>query len=284
MILWGCNSPEATQSDLKAEVDKWHKGRMERLYAETGFLNLAGLFWMEPGDHTFGSSQDNSLVFPSDFAPLSGKLFVTPNQVVFTPDPSFDVEIDGEPVASPTLIYDKEEDLVKTLVFRSFKWFVIERAGNIGIRLKDLEHPLLKSKMNIGRFDISPEWVVEADYVPYDAPREIRIENIIGHVYDMPIQGQLRFEKDGKKYTLEPIIEGDKFFVIFSDETSGESTYGAGRYMYIDRPAGEVPVVLDFNKSYNPPCAFTEFATCFIPPPENRLSLVIEAGEKDFHF
>ncbi len=264
-------------------LEEWKQQRLTDLYSESGFINLAGLYWMVPGEHLIGSSNTSQLQFPEDMPQHLGSLFVTRDQVVFTANPGIQVEVDSVPAVGPTLVFDKDEGLALEMTWGTYKWFVIERAGNLGIRLKNLQHPALASKVKIDRFPPNLDWVVEASYRPYDVPRNLRIENVLGHVFDLNIPGKITFEKEGEMYTLEPLESDDRFFIIFSDATSGMDTYGSGRYMYADQPKKGNQILLDFNKAYNPPCAFTDFATCLIPPPENQLTLAIHAGEKDYH-
>ena len=261
----------------------WEEERMSNLYAEDGFINLAGLYWVEVGEWSFGSDPSNDVVFPSDLPSHLGSLVVTHNRVLLTPGEDSAIQVDGEKLDRPTVVYDEESDEYTEMISGDYKWHFIERAGNLGIRVRNLKHPALENRAEIGKFPVSYDWVVEATYVPYEKPKKVVIDNVVGFTYEMDIPGQLQFELGDKEFTLEPIQEGDKFFLIFSDETSALETYGSGRYMYADMPKEAESVILDFNKCYNPPCAFTDFATCLIPPKENRLALRVEAGEKDFH-
>ncbi len=148
--------------------------------------------------------------------------------------------------------------------------------------LRDLEAPLVKEFKGIERFPVDTAWRIEAEFKPYESPKKIFVPNILGDVEDEIISGQLVFSIENKKFTLDPINSGNRFFIIFADETNGESTYGAGRFLYTDKPDSTGTVILDFNKAYNPPCAFTKYATCPLPPEENRLGIKITAGEKNY--
>ena len=259
----------------------WTKVRMQKLKAEEGFLNLAGLYWVEQGEYVIGSDTTAHLIFPDGFPSQFGTLFVAGNQVLFTPTVE-GATIDEVPLEQTTMIYDEEEQLSKTIKFGSFRWYVIKRGDDLGIRLKDFDHPLLREEIAIKRFPVDPAWRFEAEFVPYESPKVMKLQNITGQEVSYDVPGRLVFEINGDSYGIDPIMEGEEYFLIFSDETSGVATYGSGRYMYAERLEGG-RLVVDFNKSYNPPCAFTDYATCLIPPPENRISLAIEAGEKDYH-
>jgi uncharacterized protein (DUF1684 family) len=193
------------------------------------------------------------------------------------------------PVDQLTLLPDAAEGGPTVLQTGTLRFHVIERAGRLGIRIRDTQHPLRTAFAGIERWPVSPDWVFDAEWVPYDPPRPIKIGTIIGTVEEMPAWGQFRFRKGLRTYALDAVLEvpGDtELFVMFKDDTSGRETYGAGRFMYIPIPKDPTKpgvVRVDFNKSYNPPCAFNEFATCPLPPSQNWLTgIAIEAGEKDY--
>ena len=151
------------------------------------------------------------------------------------------------------------------------------------MRVKDKESPTLRAFHGIENFPADPKWRVEARFEPYDPPRPVRVPNILGTVDTESCPGALVFEIDGKSYRLDPVVERGEtdLFVIFGDRTNGHGTYGAGRFLYAAAPVGG-RTVLDFNKAYNPPCVFTPYATCPLPPAENKLPIPIEAGEKAY--
>jgi uncharacterized protein (DUF1684 family) len=160
----------------------------------------------------------------------------------------------------------------------------IDRGGRLGVRLKDRESPLIGQFNGIDRFDADPAWRVEARFEPYDPPKTIAVPNIAGPPLEEPCPGRLVFEHSGASYSVEPTGEpGHRLFIVFGDSTNGEATYGGGRFLYADWPApGSETVVLDFNQAYNPPCVFTPWATCPLPPPQNKLAMAVEAGEKTY--
>ncbi len=267
--------------DRIAEWEKWRTNRVENLLKPGGWVSLSGLYWMRQGENTFGSGAGNSIQFPLDFPEAIGTLVVENNRV------SLIGGIEGLKIDSVEsgegLVFDPDSGLVKVMEYRTYQWHIIERAGDIGIRLKNMDHPNSKKGLDLKYFEYNPDLVVKAGFIPYAIPRKMRMENVLGHEFEMEIEGQLRFRVNDTEYTLEPLDAGDEFFIIFSDETSAIETYGSGRYMYVKKSKAGEKVILDFNKSYNPPCAFTDFATCLLPPPENMLSLRIDAGELDYH-
>ena len=169
------------------------------------------------------------------------------------------------------------------LTLGSLKWFIIKRGEDkYGVRVRDLRASLLENFKGIDTFPINEDWKIIAKYEPYNPPKIISIPSIIGTVDQDTARGSLVFEVNGEKYKLDPIKEGNEFFIIFADETSGKETYGAGRFLYADMPDSLGNVILDFNKAYNPPCSFTKYATCPLPPKQNYLHLSVTAGEKNY--
>jgi hypothetical protein len=169
------------------------------------------------------------------------------------------------------------------LSYKNFRWHIIKRQDKFGVRLRDLTAPLVKNFKGIETFPINDDWKIEASFVPYNPPREILIPNVLGMIDTSKAAGKIIFKKDGKEFSLEALDGGpDSFFIIFADETSGKETYGAGRFLSVEKPKQGQKFYIDFNKAYNPPCVFTKYATCPIPPKENHLKLRVTAGEKMF--
>ena len=282
LLVISCAEPTAEVS--QADLDDWESFKAKRLAnlkLPDGFLNLAGLYWLEEGENTFGSDSTNNILFPNDLPEVMGN-FRLKEKTVTILNPTEGLTIDTL-TATETVVFDLDSSVVKIMEYGTYRWFIIERAGDVGIRLINLDHPKLKETIDIKHFDYNPKLAVQAEFISYTKPKKLKIINVLDHEFEMDIVGQLKFEIDGKAYTLEPIEDGDRFFIIFSDGTSAIETYGSGRYLYADKPTEGGLVDLNFNRAYNPPCAFTEFATCLIPPPENRLDLRVEAGELDYH-
>jgi hypothetical protein len=281
-ILFNCTQPN---KELQKEIQSWEQWkdeRLETLKSPSGFVNLAGLFWLDSGVYTMGSDPGNDLVLSEDADSVYGSFIVKDNQIEFIASPGQRIMMNDSSFQRG-VIYDINDNIKHQLKDGNYIWYVIERAGNLGLRVKNLAHPNLKKSIDIDYYQFNPKFQVKARFEPYVTPRQMRVVNVIGHTFELNIRGKLVFEFQGKNYSLEPIDEGDQFFIIFSDETSAIETYGSGRYMYANMPEFGNEVVLDFNRSYNPPCAFTKYATCYIPPPENQLDIRIEAGEKDYH-
>jgi len=265
----------------KSNVNAWHARRIKALQKDTSWLTLAGLYWLDPGENTFGSDDSNKLVFPQNAPPFLGKFIL--NDSTVSVDINEDVEVmhDSSLVTQMELAMDISGDPT-VLEYGSLIWYVIQRDDKFGIRLKDKQHPNLLSFKGIARFPIDPKWRIKAKLEPYDSAKTIHIPNVLGQVEESPCPGALVFEIEGKTYRLDPIdVKSTKrYWLIFADETNGEETYGAGRFLYCDAVDETGYTYIDFNESYNPPCIFSPYATCPLPPKQNRLALPVTAGEK----
>jgi uncharacterized protein len=268
----------------EAEINQWHQQRIESLRSENGWLNLAGLFWLKEGKNTFGSARSNDLVFPDGKIPAQAGNLVLHNGEVLA-EAATGVEIFAGTSAEPIRrveILSKTDEAPVTLRFGSLRWFVIKRGDEYGIRLRDLESPRLQAFTGIERYPVDAALRVEARLVPHPVPTDIPITNVLGQTTPTPSPGTLVFRLNGREYRLDAVGEGEQLFILFADATNGEDTYGAGRFLYAAKPGQDGKVVLDFNKSFNPPCAFTPYATCPLPPKQNVLPLAVKAGEKAY--
>jgi len=169
------------------------------------------------------------------------------------------------------------------LKYDSLEWFIIQREDKFGIRLRDFTRPEIKDLDSIPCYPVEIKWRLQAELKKFDTPRKISLKNVLGMFSIQEVTGVLVFEVNGRLHELYPIGTDDKLWVIFADMTSGLETYGGGRYLEIDGPDKHGKYIIDFNKAYNPPCAFTEYATCPLPPGENILDIGVRAGEKNIH-
>jgi hypothetical protein len=277
----------ATATDLRSErasVEKWRTERVAELTNETGWLTLVGLYWLNPGENTFGRAPSNTLVLdhPS-LADTAGTFTLTASKVTFTARPGSGITHGGQPVTSIELVSDAKDS--PTVVSSGpLRLFVIERAGKFGVRVRDVASPRRRDFAGLRYFPIAPDWVFNARFEPYEPRRQIKIINILGLEDDMVSPGALVFSKNGREIRLDAVLDGadaTDLFVMFADGTSGHDTYGAGRFLRVPFATGGKTVV-DFNKAYNPPCAFNDFATCPLPPHQNRVTLQVTAGEKKY--
>jgi uncharacterized protein (DUF1684 family) len=268
----------------QAAIGRWRSERVESLTSDNGWLTLAGLFWLKEGENTFGRGPGNSLVLDhAALADTAGSFVLSGHQVRFRALPGSGVTRDGRPVTELDLAPDTSGQPT-VLGCGALRFYVIERAGNLGVRVRDLDNPHRSGFRGLEYFPVSTDWVVNARFERYQPAHHIKIVNILGMELEMESPGAVVFTKDGREWRLDTVLEepGDQeLFIMFADATSGHETYGAGRFLYIPIPAGAT-VPVDFNKAYNPPCALNEFATCPLPPWQNRLKLKVTAGERKY--
>jgi uncharacterized protein (DUF1684 family) len=277
--LLACAAPASAQDD----VQTWRAQRLERLQAPNGWLSLVGLHWIEPGTHTVGRAADNDVVLATGPAHL-GTLTLNEGEITFLPAKDGGATIDGAAVAVETAL---APDSGATPTFVAFdggqaSFQVIERDHRFALRVRDARAPTRAGFTGIEHYPVDAAWTFQARFEPHPAGRTIPIVNVLGMTEPMANPGVVVFEKDGKSHRLEAVDEGDgQLFLIFADRTNKKETYGAGRFLYA-APAVDGKTTVDFNKAYNPPCAFNAYSTCPLPPPENRLDLAVTAGEKRY--
>ncbi|MCX7797200.1 MAG: DUF1684 domain-containing protein [Melioribacter sp.] len=281
ILSCGDNLKEKGSHNYINEIKSWHKRRIENLKKENGWLNLIGLYWLKEGENKFGSDKSNDIIFPSNTPAFIGKFYLKDSTVKVKINEGVNVLIDGKKIKSAEMKNDLQNNPT-ILAYGSFRWNLIKRGKKYGIRLRDLESELVKNFKGIETFPINEDWKLEAKFEPYKPYKKIFIPNVLGSVEEKYSPGALIFNKDGKTFKVDVLDEGDSYFIIFADETNGIETYGAGRFLYVEKPKVNNKIYIDFNKAYNPPCAFTKFATCPLPPPQNFLKLRITAGEKNY--
>jgi uncharacterized protein (DUF1684 family) len=256
------------------QIEEYRNQRVARLVRAEGWLSVVALLPLQEGA--------NDVELPSK-PPKHAKLTLQQGKVTLEPDSAF--TIDGKPVAAPAELHNDNEDAGYTVVKHGPMSFFIHKVGDhFGVRVKDPDSERRKNFKGIDYFPVDPKYRVEARFEPYNPPKHIPMPNVSGITTDEVAPGALVFTLDGKEFRIDPILEqGTKdYFIIIKDATSGHETYGAARYLYASPPDAGGKTVVDFNKAYNPPCAFTPYATCPLPPPQNRLPIRIEAGEKKY--
>jgi uncharacterized protein (DUF1684 family) len=279
-IIMIASLPSQPPSDaaFAAEIEKWREAREARLKADDGWLTVAGLFWLKHGDNTVGTDPASDIALPKESAPAKVGVFDFHDGITsFQAAGGVTVTLDRQPATSGVLKPDSSGQ-PDVLSVNDLSMFVIERGERYAIRLRDKNSEMRKTFKGLKYYPPKEEYRVVGKFVPYDPPKTIPIPNILGQVEQTPSPGYVVFTLNGREWRLDPIREGDTLFFIFKDLTSGKETYPPGRFLNTEMPKnGEV--VLDFNKAYNPPCAFTPYATCPLPPEENKLPIAIEAGE-----
>jgi uncharacterized protein (DUF1684 family) len=282
--ILGATTVHADSIDYRQEVEQWRTNRVTRLTAPAGWLSLIGLEWLQPGDNRIGSAADNDIVVGAMPAHLGVASLRADGRVHLALAADSGALIDGKPLREATLVDDAGEGAPTMVSLGTLSFLAIDREGRKGLRIRDSEAATRRDFAGIDYFPIDPAWRIEATWVPATAGQTLEMGTVIGTTEKYPVPGTARFSRDGKTFEILPVIEvpGDaQYFVVFADRTSGRETYGAARFLYIDPPK-DGKVTLDFNKAYNPPCAFTPFATCPLAPPENRLDLRVTAGEKNY--
>jgi uncharacterized protein (DUF1684 family) len=282
MLAAACGraEPDVDPAAYEQEVLDWRAGRLERLLAPTGYLNQIGLYWLEPGAYVIGSDPSSDIVVPATSASRIGEISVSDDGVRLVVQDGVEVLSEGQSVTDIVMPPDTSGTAI-LVSHRSLAWMVIERGGKLAIRIRDFEHPFVGSFGPLPYYEIDPSLRVTAKLERYAEPRTITVDTVIEGFQQYPVApGVASFELNGQQYELEPTISGDQLFFVFGDETNRDETYGAGRFVYADTPGDDGVLVLDFNKSYSPPCAFNDFSTCPIASPRNRLPIRVEAGEK----
>jgi hypothetical protein len=261
-------------------VEEWRARAEKSLRADNGWLTLAGRFVMKPGENTFGTGEGNAIVFPKGLGPERiGTIDVQPGKVTLRLAPGVTMTKDGQPFTERVLGTGVEKRDWITL--GRIAMHVIERNGRYVLRLADNESDVRKAFGGREWFPVDGAYRVPAKFVPYAPGRKIPIVNVLDEVSDEPVAGYVEFELGGRTVRLDALDEEKGLFFIFRDETAGKSTYRPGRFLYVDRkPAPDETFLLDLNRAYNPPCAFSEYTTCPLPPEQNILKVKVEAGEK----
>ena len=284
VIQWiGCS--RGTDQAYMDRINEWHQGRVERLTSENGWMSLAGLYWMNNGENTFGADSSNDIIFPAGKAPNFMGSFILKDGIVRAKIlPNVEVSMDDEPVTDVILESDAGGNPT-VLHHGSLSWYVIQRSDDLAVRLKDSANPIIATFHGIERYPVDSSWRLEAKFEAYNPQKSISVPTILGTIEEEPSAGALVFKIQGKTYRLDVVgnLDDEQFFIIFGDETNRDETYESGRYVYVDNPGSGGSTILDFNKAYNPPCAFTEYATCPFPPPQNVLPAKVTAGEKKYH-
>jgi len=264
----------------------WRDERHQKLIANDGWTTLIGLHWIEPGAHYVGASADNGIHLSMGPQHL-GMIELKGDTVRFVPAKDTQLTLDGQPLAGPTTLRtDADPQGPSAIGFDGGDGVatVIERGGRHALRVKHAQAPTRTGFTGIPYWPAEAQWKVQGRFIPHEKGRTMEVANIIGTTDQVANPGVVEFQRDGRTFRIEAIDEGEGvLFLVFADRTNGHGSYGAGRFLDAPLPDARGNVVLDFNQSRNPPCAFTAFATCPLPPPENRLDLAITAGEKAYH-
>ena len=295
MVLFYSNvkGQKSTTPTYIESINEWHKLREAFLKSPKGWLNLEGLFWLHKGVNSFGAGKNNDCVYenpnPSDvfFPDHLGNFIFEGDSVMWESLDKYMVKVNNQdmPLKSKVCIFNANglsSDMSWIMSGASFTWTIIKREDKIGVRFRNLKSDNVSSFKGIAHFPINEKFKIKAFLQP---PIEtyLMISNVLGQQVASKNAGKLQFTYQGKPYSLDVIDEGEEqLFITFGDATSGATTYSAGRFIYINKPDAKGNTFIDFNQAFNPPCAFTKFATCPLPPPQNSLPFAITAGEKNY--
>ena len=294
----GASAAMPAQDARSAEADAAHakefaafrEQRHNNLKRPASWLSLVGLYWLHEGDNSAGSAPTSEVVFPLSL-PANLGTFVVPGPDGATAElrtsGGFTVNVEGEPEAKTVVpMFADSSGKAKIVSAGSVSFFIIDRQGKIGVRIKDSESPTLKNFTGIETYPLSWEWRLRTRFEPAPPGRKIKVPNVLGQVDEQESAGIIEFEKNGRTWRMEALLgEGeDGLYFVFGDGSNGRGTYGGGRFLEAKVEGGSrktaTTALVDFNFAYNPPCVFTPFATCPLPPAESKIELPIEAGEK----
>jgi uncharacterized protein (DUF1684 family) len=278
---------------VKDQID-WRAQHVADLQKPDGWLSLIGLEWLQPGETTLGSAPDNKIHLPAA-APAHLAVLKLENDGVqlVAPKGGFPagLQVDGSPAQEQVLRADPDHDKFNPrITYSTLNLYVIRRAARFAVRLKDAKSPSLAEFHGLNWYAPDAAYKVTAKWVPYNPAKKVSLITLIGTSYDQPVPGYAEFMLQGKSYRLEPVLEdpqSSKLFFILKDPTSANTTYPACRFLYTPLPSHgldhEGDLVLDFNHLENPPCAYTPYATCPLPPAGNRLLVALPVGEQRYH-
>lgn len=279
-LLSGC---AASSSSYNAEIESWRAKHETELRADDGWLTLTGLFWLKDGVNTIGRGDGYDIQLTNNFKQARfGEIDFHDGKAMLKVAPGVNAAADGKSMTAVEMQSDDPGPATK-ITTGSQTFYLIKREDKFGIRLKDSDSEERRNFAGEHWFPVDESYRVIGTFEPFDTAKEVEIPNVMGGTFKMKSPGIVRFKLDGKDVSLQPVVEDEKsLFFIFKDRTSNNETYGAGRFLYTHNPVNG-QVVLDFNKAENPPCAYTTFATCPVPPPQNRLDVEIKAGELKTH-
>ena len=269
----------AGANDYAEEIEAWRADREARLKADDGWLTVSALFFLPEGESSFGSSPRNDLVLPEPFPAEAGVFERRGRTVSVRAAGDRPLTIDGEPVTAARL-YPAEGRV--TLAAGPVSLWVHVSGERLGIRVRDTEAAIRRNFTGLEWYPADEGYRVRGKFSPHAEPLTVRTMNILGDIETYQSTGHVTLTVAGREVRMLPVNSGDRLWFILRDATSGDETYVAARFLYADAPDADGWTTVDFNKAYNPPCAFNPHTTCPLPPPDNRLDVRIEAGEKNY--
>ena len=277
-MLLACGTPSS--DDYGAEIEAWRTEREARLKADDGWLTLTGLFFLNEGDNSFGSSPQNDIVLRAG-PERAGIITLRDDTVGVRGVERQTLLVDGRSVDAAQL-WPYEGPDRPTITLGPLSLFCHESGDRLAMRLRDSESEIRREFTNLRWYPVDESFRIHGRYVPHDKPRTMELANNLGDVLTLHTSGSVELTVKGEALRLTAIDYDDRLWFVFSDGTSGNETYPAARFLYADMPDLDGRTTVDFNRAYNPPCAFNPYTTCPLPPPENQLQVRIEAGELDY--
>jgi len=270
-------------TDYQRAITQWRAEHEAKLKAENGWLTVVALDWLNEGENRVGSNPSFEVPLPKSAPERVGTIIIKAGKARFRPAPGVGVLLNGKPAIETELKSDAEPKY-DTLDIGRVRFFIIKREDKLGVRVKDNDSATRRAFTGLRWYPIDASWRVEAKYTPFDKPHPVTFETAVGVKEQDESPGYVTFVRNGREYRFEPVVDEGQLWFVMRDLTSGKTTYGASRFLYADLPKDGLKksgaVELDFNKAENPPCVFTNFATCPLPPPQNRLQLAVTAGEQ----
>jgi len=264
-------------------IAEWRAQREAKLKSEDGWLTVVGLTWLKEGANRVGSNPGFEVRLPESAPASVGTLTLKAGKVRFMPAPGVAVTMNGAPAKETELKPDIDANYDRLAIGR-VKFLIIKREDKLGVRIKDNDSAARREFSGLKWYPVDPSWRVTAEYTPFVKPHTVTFDTAAGVKEQDQIPGYITFQRGGKEYRLEPVVDDNELWFVMRDQTSGKTTYGASRFLYAPLPKNGLKqagtVEIDFNKAENPPCVFTDFATCPLPPPQNRLPLAVTAGEQ----
>ncbi len=266
----------AADSAYERDIARWRVEREAKLKADDGWLTVVGLHWLHEGVNTVGSDPNADAPLPASLPARIGTITLTQGKVHFKPIAGVQLKDTGLRLKEMDLKTDITPDYDRLALGR-VKFFVIERENRFAVRVKDNDSEARKKFAGLHWYAVDPSWKIKAAFIP--SPHQVTFDTEVGVKEKDDSPGYVTFTRGGQEYKLEPVKEDDDLWFVFRDQTSGKTTYAASRFLYTPFPKDGF-VELDFNKAENPPCVFTDYATCPLPTPQNRLQLAVTAGEQ----
>lgn len=281
LVLLAMGTVFAADDAYRADIENWRAGMEKTLKGEEGWLTVAGLFWLSPGEARVGSAADSTIVLPPPAPAFAAIMRFDGERVRLAPMANVPITVGDQPILNEVLLNSDANGPADVVRLGDISFFVIKRGDRYGIRVKDKNSKIRRDFTHRNWFPVKPEYRVEGRFVAYAKPITRRIPTVLeGVVEDHEAMGTIDFTLNGTPWKLEAVKNNATTYqIVFKDKTAGKETYGAARFLVVPIPGKDGKVTVDFNKAYNPPCAFNPYTTCPLPVKQNVMPMAVEAGE-----